>query len=82
MGQGQSFPDAHLRMYQNLLQIQSPGQKAQMIQTILSSPDHLASSKQAGIYGHLIHYVQVIQAGGAAPRLPGEQQSTVTPAVS
>jgi curved DNA-binding protein CbpA len=72
MGQGQSFPNAHLRMYQNLLQIQSPTQKAQMIQTILSSPEHSESSKAAGVYGHLIHYVQVIQAGGSPPRLPGE----------
>ena len=72
MGQGQSFPNAHLRMYQNLLQIQSPTQKAQMIQTILSSPEHLESSKAAGVYGHLIHYVKVIEAGGTPPRLPGE----------
>jgi hypothetical protein len=72
MGQGYSFPDAHLRMYQNLLQIQSPAQKAQMIQTILSSPEHLQSAKQAGLYGHLIHYVQVIQANGTPPKLPGE----------
>jgi curved DNA-binding protein CbpA len=75
MGQGQSFPDAHLRMYQNLLQIQSPQQKAQMIQTILSSPEHLESSKGAGIYGHLVHYMKVIQVGGTPPKLPGEVSS-------
>lgn len=79
MGQGQSVPDAHLRMYQNLLAIQSPGQKAQMIQTILSSPEHASSARAAGIYGHLLHYVQVIQAGGAAPALPGQRASVSQP---
>ena len=74
MGQGQSIPEAHLRMYQNLLAIQSPGQKAQMIQTILSSPEHANSARAYGVYGHLLHYVQVIQAGGAPPMLPGHRQ--------
>jgi hypothetical protein len=72
MGQHLSIPEAHIRIFQNLLQIQSPGQKAQMIQTILSSPEHVHSAKEAGLYGHLVHYVQVIQTGGAPPRLPGE----------
>jgi curved DNA-binding protein CbpA len=78
MGSIQSFPEAYTRIYQNLLQIQSPGQKAQMIQTILSSPEHLEFSKKAGLYGHLIHYVQVIQAGGAPPMLPGESSLKVS----
>ena len=43
-----------------------------MIKTMLSSPEHEASMRVAGIYGHLLHYAQVVQAGGAAPRLPGE----------
>ncbi len=76
MGQGYSFPEAHLRMYQNLLQIQSPTQKVRMIQTILSSPEHLQSAKQAGIYGYLIDYVQVVQSNGNPPKLPGEQATT------
>lgn len=72
MGQAQSLPAAHLRMYQNLLAMKSPGQKAQIIQTILSSPEHSESAKKAGLYGYLLHYVKVVEAGGAAPKLPGE----------
>lgn len=72
MGQTQSHIDpVFLGIYQKLLAIQNPGQKAQMIQTILASPEHLAATKEAGVYGHLLHYVQVVQAGGAPPHLPG-----------
>jgi curved DNA-binding protein CbpA len=73
MGGVQSkIPQAHVRMYENLLAIQSAGVRAQMIQTIISSPEHKATAQALGIYGHLLHYVQVIQAGGAAPLLPYE----------
>ena len=37
-----------------------------MIQTMLSSPEHLSSAKQAGIYGHLLHYVNSITSGSQA----------------
>ncbi len=73
MGNLHSVPEAHVRMYQNLLAIQSPGTRAQMIQTILSSPEHTASARAAGVYGHLLHYVQVVQAGGGGSVLPGEK---------
>ena len=73
MGNVQAVPEAHLRMYENLLNIKAPGTRVQMIQTILSSPEHLASVRAVGVYGHLLHYVQVLQAGGAAPKLPGEK---------
>jgi curved DNA-binding protein CbpA len=80
MGQAQSQIDpVFLGIYQKLLAIQNPGQKAQMIQTILASPEHLTATKAAGIYGHLLHYVQVVQAGGAPPNLPGAPQ---TPSVT
>lgn len=70
-----SVPDVHVRMYQNLLSIQSAGVRAQMIQTILSSPEHQESAKAVKIYGHLLHFAQVVQAGGAAPMLPGERSA-------
>lgn len=81
MGQGQSqiqgqIPDAHMRIYQNLLSMKSPGQKSQMIQTILASPEHLSTAKSLGIYGHLLHYTQVVQSGGTPPKLPGEGGSS------
>ena len=71
MGNTDSLPAHHVRMYQNLLAISAPQTRIQMIQTMLSSPEHLATIRAAGIYGHLLHYVQAAQAGKAA-RLPGE----------
>ena len=78
MGNAQSFtqiPEPHIRMYKNLLGIQSLGVRMEMIQTILSSPEHRESSRIAGIYGNLLHYIQVVQAGGAPPALPGQRQA-------
>jgi curved DNA-binding protein CbpA len=59
-------------MYNNLLSIQSPATRVQMIQTMLSSPEHLAAIRAAGIYGHLLHYVQQVKEGKTYV-LPGEK---------
>jgi curved DNA-binding protein CbpA len=76
MGQAASkVSDAHLRIYQNLLSIQSPGTRMQMIDTLLSSPEHLQAFKTAGIYGHLLHYMQQVKAGYNPPKLPGEKDT-------
>jgi len=73
MGQGSStIYEPHVRMYNNLLSIQSPATRVQMIQTMLSSPEHLAAIRAAGIYGHLLHYVQQVKEGKPA-LLPGEK---------
>lgn len=73
MGQSASMvSQTHLRMYQNLLAIQSPDTRMQMIQTLLSSPEHMSVARNAGIYGHLLHYVQQVKTGMKAPSLPGE----------
>ena len=73
MGQGSStIYEPHTRMYNNLLSIQSPATRVQMIQTMLSSPEHLAAIRAAGIYGHLLHYVQQVREGKPA-LLPGEK---------
>ena len=73
MGQAASrVSDAHLRIYQNLLSIQSPGTRMQMIDTLLSSPEHSQAFKTAGIYGHMLHYAQQVKAGYNPPKLPGE----------
>lgn len=74
MGQTASMvSQTHLRMYQNLLAIQSPDTRMQMIQTLLSSPEHMNVARAAGIYGHLLHYVQQVKTGMKVPLLPGEQ---------
>jgi curved DNA-binding protein CbpA len=72
MGNLQSFPVAHQRIYQNLLGIQIPATRVQVIQTMLSSPEHLESARAGGIYGHLLHYVQQVKEGKQPPELPGE----------
>ena len=73
MGQSASMvSQTHLRIYQNLLAIQSPDTRMQMIQTLLSSPEHMNFARNAGIYGHLLHYVQQVKTGMKAPLLPGE----------
>ena len=73
MGQSASMvSQTHLRMYHNLLAIQSPDTRMQMIQTLLSSPEHMSVARNAGIYGHLLHYVQQVKTGMKAPSLPGE----------
>ena len=64
------LPAEHRRIYQNILNIQSPGTRAQMIQTLLSSPEHTESARAAGVYGHLLHYVQAVKEGRAPPALP------------
>jgi curved DNA-binding protein CbpA len=43
-----------------------------MIQTLLSSPEHTESARAAGVYGHLLHYVQAVKEGRAPPALPGQ----------
>jgi len=59
-------------MYQNLLQIQDPSKRLQIIQTCLSSVEHVQSAKRAGVYSHLLHYVSVAQSGHLPAPLPGE----------
>ena len=68
------LPAEHRRIYQNILNIQSPGTRAQMIQTLLSSPEHTESARAAGVYGHLLHYVQAVKEGRAPPALPLQGQ--------
>ena len=71
------LPAEHRRIYQNILNIQSPGTRAQMIQTLLTSPEHTESARAAGVYGHLLHYVQAVKEGRTPPPLPGQGQSQV-----
>ena len=75
MGNTQGLPEAHVRIYGNLLGIRSSKERTKIIQTILSSQEHLESARSAGVYGHLLHYIQVTQAGGATPNLPGEHRA-------
>lgn len=66
------IPEAHVRIYKNILQIQSPQTRLQMLETVLSGPEYVASIKQAGLYGPVLSYISAIRRGDPAV-LPGEQ---------
>ena len=70
MGNTQGIPQHHVRMYSNLLAIQEPHTRIQMIQTMIHSPEHLTSMKATGVYSQLIMYIQTVQAGGKPSPLP------------
>lgn len=73
MGNLQSIPTNHIRIYKNLLAIQSIDTRLKMIDTLLTSPECVGSMKAAGIYGHVLHYKST--SGGS--RLPGEQLDAI-----
>lgn len=75
MGNNASVVDpVHLRIYSNIIQIRDPIKRIQMINTCLASMEYVGSAKRAGIYSYLLNYVAIVNSGGAAPLLPGEQQ--------
>jgi DnaJ domain len=68
------IPESHVRIYKNILQIQSPQTRVQMLETLLSGPEYVASIKQAGLYGPVLNYVASIRRGDSS-LLPGEKAS-------
>ena len=72
MGSTTSLPAHIIGIYKNVLAIKAPATRMQMIQTLLSSPEHSNAARAAGIYGHLLHYVQTVKEGRNPPFLPGE----------
>lgn len=72
MGNVSTIPDTHVRIFKNLYNIRSPETRIQMIETLLTSSEHVGSMKQAGVYGQLLHYIQQVKSGKPA-LLPGEK---------
>ena len=68
------IPDAHVRIYRNILQIQSTQTRLQMLETLLSGQEYVASIKQAGIYGPVLSYIASVRRGETS-FLPGEKPS-------
>lgn len=66
-------PEAHIRIYRNLLQIQSPSTRLQMLETLLAGQEYVRSIKQAGLYGPILSYIASVRRGEAS-LLPGEQR--------
>jgi len=80
MGNNQSAVDpVHVRMYSNMIKIQDPMKRIQVIQTCMASIEYVNSAKRCGIYSYLLHYISTVQAGGQAPVLPGEQSQYEQP---
>jgi curved DNA-binding protein CbpA len=74
MGNAQSGIDpVHLRIYSNIIQIQDPLKRIQVINTCLTSIEYINSAKRAGIYSYLLSYISTVNSGGKPPLLPGEQ---------
>lgn len=75
MGNTSSFPEAHIRIYKNLLGIQNPQTRAEMIRTLLQGPEYIQTFRQAGIYAQMLNYVAKVQQGQHPGPLPGESTS-------
>ena len=73
--QSSAIDPVHVRMYSNMIQIHDPMKRIQVIQTCMASMEYVSSSKRAGIYSYLLHYMSTVQSGGQPPVLPGEQAS-------
>lgn len=73
---------SHVRIYTNLIQIQSPDKRASVIRTCLGSMEYIQSAKRAGLYSHLLNYLSILQSGGNPPLLPGENATFSAPATS
>jgi curved DNA-binding protein CbpA len=78
-GSIQSIDPVHLRIYKNILNLQSPGTRVQMIQTLLAGPEYVVSMKRAGVYPALLGYISAIQRGERPPLLPGERTGIAIP---
>jgi len=75
MGQVQSlhdFPASHVKIYRDLLRIQNPATRAEMIRTLLAGPEYLQSARSAGLYPNFLAYIAATKAGEKPAPLPGE----------
>jgi curved DNA-binding protein CbpA len=78
-GSTQTFDPVHLRIYKNILSLQSPGTRVQMIQTLLAGPEYVNSMKRGGVYPALLAYISAVQRGERPPLLPGERTGILVP---
>lgn len=67
-----NIPEAHTRIYRNILQIQSPATRLQMLETLLAAQEYVTTAKQTGLYGPILSYIVSIRRGDPAV-LPGEK---------
>jgi curved DNA-binding protein CbpA len=71
---------SHIRIYKDLLKIQNPLTRTEMIRTLLAGQEYVTSARIAGIYSHLLAYISRVEAGQRPAPLPGEMaMNAVTP---
>lgn len=75
MGNHQSADPVHVRIYSNMIKINDPVKRIQVINTCMASMEYVNSAKRCGIYSYLLHYISTVQSGGNPPLLPGENDS-------
>jgi len=76
MGNTQSYNPSHVRIYRDLLRIQNPQTRAEMIRTLLVAPEYVASFRSAGIYPQMLAFIARVEAGQRPAALPGEMAMT------
>jgi len=82
MGNGQSlesYDPAHIRIYRNILSIQSQTVRIQMIQTALAGPEYVNTAKRLGVYANLLAFISSVQRGERPALLPGERTGIPAP---
>jgi curved DNA-binding protein CbpA len=75
MGNTQSYDPSHIRIYNNLLAMNSAAKRVQMLETLLVAPEYVASARRSGLYAGLLGYIRAVRAGEAAafPTIGGYQ---------
>jgi curved DNA-binding protein CbpA len=68
------IPESHVRIYKNVLHIQSPATRIQMLETLLAGQEYVSTAKRTGIYGPILSYIVSVRRGDSA-FLPGEKSS-------
>ena len=77
MGNAQAVQNtAHIRIYKDLIKIQNPATRAEMIRTLLAGQEYLTSASISGVYSHLLAYIARVDAGQRPAALPGEMAMT------
>ena len=86
MGANQSVDASHVRIWNNLCGIQNPATKAQMLETLLASPEYRNALKQMGVHSFCLQWLagynrgQIYQWPYAAVGQPQQQRQQQVPA--
>ena len=81
MGANQSVDASHARIWNNLCGIQNPATKAQMLETLLASPEYRNALKQMGVHSFCLQWLAGYNRGQVFqwPYAPSGQQQRQPP---